>query len=289
MTPPIRMVSVPVEPTEAMWEAASKAWHDHDRPYTFDCTKAAFRAMLTAAPVREEGGAVREALKEAAAALSYIGSNEFKVQPDDAGPGGSGRKSWSRTMVETVSFAKRKGAEAKSALATREEAPAEAGESPLVDWFSRFVEAHQEGCGPDTDALIACLDRVRDSYRAQPQAREEAQPVAVKALVDAALTYISGVGYAPGFGPVGKLHEAAWAVKRSPLYTTPPAPEAEKLRVAVEAEQLGTALADLVSWFTKPVQGERGLVWVIPAGQQGADDAVAQALAALQQEGRPDA
>jgi len=47
-----------------------------------------------------------------------------------------------------------------------------------------------------------------------------------------------------------------------------------------------SVLADLVSWFTKPVRGERGLVWVIPAGQQGADDAVAAAIAGLQQEGR---
>ncbi|MGX8272986.1 hypothetical protein ACWQV9_09905 [Brevundimonas diminuta] len=62
-------------------------------------------------------------------------------------------------------------------------------------------------------------------------AREDAQPEAVKALVDAALTYIAGKGHAPGFGPLGKLHEAAWAVKRSPLYTHP-APDA---RVAVEA------------------------------------------------------
>lgn len=41
-------------------------------------------------------------------------------------------------------------------------------------------------------------------------------------------------------------------------------------------------LEDLVSWFTKPVQGQNGMVWVIPAGEQGADDAVNAALAALQ-------
>lgn len=52
-------------------------------------------------------------------------------------------------------------------------------EPPLVDWFSQFIERHQEGCGSDTEALIACLDRVRDSHRAQPQAREDAQPVAL--------------------------------------------------------------------------------------------------------------
>lgn len=56
------------------------------------------------------------------------------------------------------------------------------------------------------------------------------------------------------------------------LYTHPSPATADKLR---------EALADLVSWFTKPVQGERGMVWVIPSGDQGADDAVAQALATL--------
>ena len=109
----------------------------------------------------------------------------------------------------------------------------------------------------------------------QPQAREEAQPVAWRFRDHPNNGWV--------YTGLGGRHDGC---EVEPLYTAPPAPEAEKLRVAVEAEQLGTALAELVSWFTKPVQGERGLVWVIPAGQQGADDAVAQALAALQQEGR---
>lgn len=45
--------TVPCEPTEAMWEAARQAWRNHERPYTFDCTKAAFRAMLAAAPAHQ--------------------------------------------------------------------------------------------------------------------------------------------------------------------------------------------------------------------------------------------
>lgn len=44
---------------------------------------------------------------------------------------------------------------------------------------------------------------------------------------------------------------------------------------------LREALVDLVSWFTKPVQGQNGMVWVIPAGEQGADDAVSAGRAAL--------
>lgn len=76
------------------------------------------------------------------------------------------------------------------------------------------------------------LNAIRPYLRAQPPAREDAQPVGVKALVDSALTYTSSRGHAPGFGPLGKLHEAALAVKRSPLYTRP-APDAP--RVAVEA------------------------------------------------------
>jgi hypothetical protein len=40
------------------------------------------------------------------------------------------------------------------------------------------------------------------------------------------------------------------------------------------------ALADLSSWFTTPQVG--GQVWMIPAGERGADDAVKQARLALQ-------
>lgn len=56
------------------------------------------------------------------------------------------------------------------------------------------------------------------------------------------------------------------------LYTHPAAPSADKLR---------EVLVDLTSWFTKPVQGQSGMVWVIPAGGMGADDALNAALAAL--------
>ena len=55
--------------------------------------------------------------------------------------------------------------------------------------------------------------------------------------------------------------------------------------VSSRADRVRAALTDLVTWFDKPVQGERGMVWVIRAGDQGADDAVAEALAALKSEG----
>lgn len=62
-------------------------------------------------------------------------------------------------------------------------------------------------------------------------------------------------------------------------------PAAETLRLLDEIERLRTALADLVSWFDSgPIsQG----VWLIRAGEQGADDAVEAARAALA-EGGPD-
>lgn len=44
-----------------------------------------------------------------------------------------------------------------------------------------------------------------------------------------------------------------------------------------DVDRAKSALADLVSWFGKPVQGALGMVWVIPAGDQGADDAIAAA------------
>ena len=55
---------------------------------------------------------------------------------------------------------------------------------------------------------------------------------------------------------------------------------------AADEDRVRSALADLVTWFDKPVQGERGMIWVIRAGDQGADDAVAEALAALKSEGK---
>ena len=66
-----------------------------------------------------------------------------------------------------------------------------------------------------------------------------------------------------------------WSQPRDPEEAHPAAPSADKLR---------EVLVDLTSWFTKPVQGQSGMVWVIPAGERGADDALNAALAALKAE-----
>ena len=105
----------------------------------------------------------------------------------------------------------------------------------------------------ETVAMVA--SHGPSALRAQPQAREDAQPV--DHWSDCA------VHNAPAY-PVGSCDCGGYIH---------PAPDA-----------LRDALADLASWFTKPVQGQNGMVWVIPAGEMGADDAVNAALAALQAE-----
>ncbi|MGR6533103.1 hypothetical protein [Brevundimonas sp. RM1] len=149
---------------------------------------------------------------------------------------------------------------------------------------------------PETNEMAA--------LRAQPQAREEAQPVEKPAPFDQ-----GGIGHAmyqafhayradyvlstdgADYEPTpferdliedffaGLMAEEAFFGPIRALYDTHPATDALR-----EDAAAWTALADLVSWFTKPVQGQNGMVWVIPAGEQGADDAVASALAALQAE-----
>ena len=71
-------------------------------------------------------------------------------------------------------------------------------------------------------------------------------------------------------------------------YPTLPADRAEVLRAAASRlsemdaknKRLREALADLTSWFTLPMIS--GKVWIIPAGERGADDAVNAARAALE-------
>lgn len=57
-----------------------------------------------------------------------------------------------------------------------------------------------------------------------------------------------------------------------------------EIMAAPSADKLRDVLIDLTSWFTKPVQGQNGMVWVIRAGERGADDALNAALAALKAE-----
>jgi len=50
-------------------------------------------------------------------------------------------------------------------------------------------------------------------------------------------------------------------------------------QLVIERDKAREALGDLVSWFTTPQVG--GQVWMIPAGERGADGAVNAARAAL--------
>ena len=51
-------------------------------------------------------------------------------------------------------------------------------------------------------------------------------------------------------------------------------------QLVIERDKAREALADLTSWFTLPMIS--GKVWIIPAGERGADDAVNAARAALE-------
>ena len=151
------------------------------------------------------------------------------------------------------------------ALATREEAPAEAGErnaiSALFRDFGRCVPyasryAFEKAANSHADAVLA--------LRAQPPHLSGRLPKEVTIFCPKCALR-NGHEWRPRpFATVGVAR---------------PAPDALR-----EDSQAWGMLADLVSWFTKPVQGQNGMVWVIPAGDQGADDAVAAALAALQAE-----
>jgi hypothetical protein len=50
-------------------------------------------------------------------------------------------------------------------------------------------------------------------------------------------------------------------------------------QLVIERDKAREVLGDLVSWFTTP--NVSGRVWIIPAGERGADDAVNAARAAL--------
>jgi|GEM_PF-1018687 len=165
-----------------LWNRFAVAHHESwdDEPNKAEYRQAAADVLALPAPSREpESGAVDDVQKR----VERIVFEDFYGSP----VAGS-KERLAKALIREFGLA---------ALATREEAPAEAGVPSLVDWFSQFIERHQEGCGSDTDALIACLDRVRDSYRAQPQAREDAQPVE---LVSKAQSFDAEVAW---------LHEAA--------------------------------------------------------------------------------
>lgn len=221
MTPPIRMVSVPVEPTEAMLEAAEKigmimAGSDMSLP---DMTLYLWSAMLTAAPVREEGGAVDDVVKIAtdlchAYEQLIYGLPKYLDAENLTDEENMIREAWITLDVTAHRLA---------ALATREEAPAKAGERAVG------TIAHVSNGRSELPELIA------SALRAQPQAREEAPPVCLE------IPLSNHMKVTLEYDPDGSRTAMLWneanepiADGEAPALTTPPAPGADKLRVALD-------------------------------------------------------
>ncbi len=147
-----------------------------------------------------------------------------------------------------------------NALATREEAPAEAGDTDRIG-------THSPSCWSFGPRHYECALAEINRLRAQPQAREETQPVAWRARMKPDGEWmVLDAKYVPS-------RSADSAVEVQPLYTTPPAPEAEKLRVAVEAL---TALAG--------EEGDAGEKVYVPCAWVPFREVARQALAAMQAE-----
>lgn len=161
MTPPIRMVSVPVEPTDAMMDAwHGSAWPQGPKVSPTSQAGLAFKrhyaAMLTASPVREEGGVVLAK----------------RVSPGEAINRAVGDEVLTAKALESITTAGWVFAH-KDDIATREEAPAEAGETIEA----RFPELNDDlirmASTGSTGSLIewgAFIERLKSALRAQPQA-----------------------------------------------------------------------------------------------------------------------
>lgn len=398
MTPPIRMVSVPVEwhreddeHCRLIYSLIQRGWRKGQPVMVNDvmirieaCNGSdtdigpitdAIQAALTAAPVREEGGAVEgtgakaiirngqivisidvDALplilsgsialnavagtfkvtdaaifaKEVCYALNAEkedGTTRVHMMFDSAfnhaiDQGAEGVEEISEDEFETE--AARLQEEARSALATREEAPEEAGELQGAIAFmegAAVMLGRGEMPAPGSQYAAAWWKAhaaVLSAIRAQPKVREEAQPVAVTIFCpECGLPHVDEGEWATTrhhkthqcqgcghewrpfpFATVGVPHgrvtgedmlaigklvgsqggstafEAWQRIKAS--FTTPPAPEADKLRERVRAE--------IKLWTdTQFPKGNRvgSAKWV-----NGLTNRV---LAALQQEVRPDA
>ncbi|MEN5147215.1 hypothetical protein [Brevundimonas diminuta] len=290
MTPPIRMVSVPVDEYGRLIEVCNGLIGELSDPGTealaaVYCAERILHIALTAAPVREEGGAVdadtilemaakavedhqkigREWIKgslwddltrEASARIRALKA-DVRAQPPALTTAFMTRAKHLLDLAEKAEDDALEGDEGcvwpvealrvaytdLSALATREEAPAEAGEA-FLSWLEREIDeescdigaTHQEG-GSATErerSRLVTLSDVRAKYlalRAQPPAREDAQPVAPWG--HAVKFGANGWGFADDEDP-----DAIDALKADPEYQvlalyTHPVPDA--LRVAVEA------------------------------------------------------
>lgn len=315
MTPPIRMVSVPVDLAETpairnslgLFRSAilcGEQWSDTCRDaYVAALNELDKLAMLTAAPVREEGGAVDDAVKIAtdlhhAYEQLIYGLPKYLEAENLTDEENMIREAWITLDVTAHRLA---------ALATREEAPAEAGELQGAIAFmegAAVMLGRGEMPAPGSQYAAAWWKAhaaVLSALRAQPQAREEAQPVAKPApfnpggighaMYQAFNVYLAdyvlstdGADYEPTPFErnliedffAGLMAEEAFFGPVRALYDTHPDPDA--LRAAVEALE---ALAG--------EEGDCGEKVHVPCTWKPFREVARQALAtlaALQQEGR---
>jgi len=378
MTPPIRMVSVPVDGQEVTITLTGKVSDTMpSRPgwfrvtghnFIFSATGQDADISLTAAPVREEGGAgptneqiqsvMLDAVKEVRATLTdstEIACMDADIARMESGPVDMGETGWAvmRSVHRRL-----------AALATREEAPELALEDAKVFGVGFIVDGQR--VSPDRvtvcrgeeapaeagaalgrlsallsashlagDAAVAGLGAVSwndlravldVALRAHPQAREEAQPVltvwygsmpesngrqnwtATLRRVNPTDKWDQGFCFARSEYPervryeadrmrwiIGELAEKpdilAYDEKAHSGYVapTPPAPEAEKLRVAVEALELAAIRFDEIYEAAEVddiAYRNEATIHGINGNADVAQAEVRQALAALQQEGR---
>lgn len=158
MTPPIRMVSVPVEPTDAMMDAwHGSAWPQGPKVSPTSQAGLAFKrhyaAMLTASPVREEGGVVLAK----------------RVSPGEAINRAVGDEVLTAKALESITTAGWVFAH-KDDISTREVAPAEAG--ALVSQIDALLAIPEANLSSRIPYLAReLLERSAKHLRAQPPAR----------------------------------------------------------------------------------------------------------------------
>jgi len=179
MTPPIRMVSVPLDvATEAVNCMARAYERVHSLPRVSDtelanrvgAAKEALRVALTAAPVREEGGAVdAEAVR--------VALDQARRGADKAGCDGWRAQEMCRQIAQLL----------EKALATREEAP---------DWTARTEAAWAENNREEAPA-----DHVSDARQMVEAPAEAGESLCrLSALLSA--SHLAGDAAVAGLGAV---------------------------------------------------------------------------------------
>ena len=235
MTPHIRMVSVPVASIEEVRDLLMERLHGSPARSPAHNARLCVEAMLTAAPVLEEGGAVRYRHKKRGTEYTLIGVGRAQGELQDDDPvvlyRGDDGGLWVRHQVEFCDgrfeeipalatreeapackkcggkgYVEYEGGEGEGypsrpeteACGCREEPPAEAGgwrdmkeeieevsaalmtDGSAIAYFEaqRRMAAFKAMRGVEADQrAVNYIDAALSALRAQPQAREEAQPV----------------------------------------------------------------------------------------------------------------